>query len=129
MAHEHHHHEHHHHEHDDEEEASYGMALGVRLVERNGEFYYAEAEIAPYLDQQDELGATLVFHPLEGVDPTAESEEDDRPPLAIDIDDDLSRDPSEPVPAQFKAIVRQLSQLSSEKLIEYLGRAEEGEQG
>lgn len=109
------------HEHD----GQYGMALGFRLVEEEGQIYLAEAEISPYVDAPEELGATLVFHPLEGINPVEAEEEMDWPAWPIDIDDDLTRDTSAPIPAQFKAIVRQLHGLSEQQLLEYLRVARE----
>jgi hypothetical protein len=129
MAHEHHDHhdhEHHHHEHE-HEDGTYGMALGFRTVEEGGKIYLAEAEIAPYVDEPGELGVTLVFHPLDGVDPTATDEEIDWPAWPIDIDDDLTRNPGDSPAAQFQSIVRQLHGLTAEQLREYLGAAREEE--
>jgi hypothetical protein len=114
------------HQHDEEQEGTYGMALGFNLVEENGQFFLVEAEISPYVDQQEELGVTLVFHPLEGIDPSDSSEEVDWPAWPLDIDDDLSRDGSLPIPQQFQQIVRQLHGLSTEQLRNYLGQAREG---
>lgn len=118
--------EEHEHEH---EEGTYGMALGFRTVESEGKLYLAEAEIAPYTDEPDELGVTLVFHPLEGLDPTGASEEMDWPAWPIDIDDDLSRDSTLAAPAQFQAIVRQLHSLTDQQLLEYMLAAREEAEG
>lgn len=114
----------HEHEHD-QDDATFGIALGFRTVEEEGEIYLVEAEIAPYVDEPEELGVTLVFHPLQGLDPTQESEELDWPAWPLDIDDDLQRDGSLGLGAQFQAIVRQLHNLSAEQLREYLGIARE----
>lgn len=112
-------HQHHH----EEEDGTYGIALGFRIIEEGGELFLAEAEIAPYVDSPEELGVTLVFHPLEGVNPVEVDEEVDWPSWPVDIDDDLSRDPSAPLDRQFAQIARQLHGLSTEKLVEYLGIA------
>ena len=132
MAHEHHDHEHHEHEaHDHEhehEDGTYGMALGFRTVEEDGKIYLAEAEISPYVDEPTELGVTLVFHPLDGVDPTSSSEELDWPAWPVDIDDDLARNPGDSAAVQFQSIVRQLHGLSATQLGDYLKEARaEGE--
>lgn len=114
------------HDHDqehDHEEGTLGMALGFRIVEEGGQLFLAEAEISPYMDQPEELGVTLVFHPLEGIDPVDASEEMDWPAWPLDIDDDLTRDGSQPIAAQFQAIVRQLHGLPESKLREYLAAA------
>lgn len=113
-----------HHEHD-EGEATYGMALGFRIVEDGGQMYLAEAEIAPYTDEPEELGATLVFHPLEGINPIEATEEMDWPAWPIDIDDDLTRTSGDPVAAQFASIVRQLHGLTEAQLRDYLRLARE----
>lgn len=115
------------HEHDEEQEGAYGMALGFRIIEDGGQFFLAEAEISPYEDQPEELGVTLVFHPLEGVDPSDPAEETEWPAWPVDIDEDLTRNGSDPIPAQFQAIVRQLHSLSAERLQEYLREAREAE--
>jgi hypothetical protein len=112
-------HQHHH----EEEDGTYGIALGFRIIEEGGELFLVEAEIAPYVDSPEELGVTLVFHPLEGVNPVEVDEEVDWPSWPVDIDDDLSRDPSAPLDRQFAQIARQLHGLSTEKLVEYLGIA------
>jgi hypothetical protein len=119
-------HDHEHaHEHD-HEESTYGMVLGFRILEREGSFFLVEAEVGPYVDEPTELGVTLVFHPLEGMDPTSAEGDGDLPALPLDIDDDLTRDPDDPIPTQFQAIVRQLAGLSDQKLLEYLDQAGEG---
>jgi hypothetical protein len=100
-----------------------GMALGFRIFEDAGQMYYAEAEITPYVDEPNALGATLVFHPLNDVDPTSADEEMDWPALVLDIDDDLAREAEGPVPQQFQAILRQLSTMSEGQLREYLQQA------
>jgi len=121
-----HQHEHHHHEH----EGSYGMALGFRIFEDAGSLYLAEVEITPYVDEPSALGATLVFHPLDGIDPTVGEVSDDWPAWPVDIDDDLTRDTEAPTAQQFAAIARQAGQLSEEQLREYLALArEEAEAG
>jgi hypothetical protein len=117
------------HEHDtgEEQEGTVGMALGFRIVEDAGKLYLAEAEIAPYEDAPEELGVTLVFHPLDGIDPT-DTEETDDPMWAVDIDDELARSTGDSLTAQFQAIVRQLHGLSEQQLREYLQTAQEEEQ-
>lgn len=114
-------HQHHHEEEDD----TYGIALGFRIIEEGGELFLAEAEIAPYVDSPEELGVTLVFHPLEGVNPIEVDEEVDWPSWPVDIDDDLTRTSSDPMDRQFAQIARQLQGLSTEKLLEYLAVARE----
>ena len=105
------------HEHD--EEAAFGIALGFRTLEQAGELYLVEAEIAPYVDEPEELGVTLVFHPLAGLDPTAESDDLDWPAWPVDVDDDLQRSGGS-IAAQFQSIVRQLHGLTTEQLLSYL---------
>jgi hypothetical protein len=116
-----------HHEHD--EDATFGIALGFRTLDEAGKLFLVEAEIAPYVDEPEELGVTLVFHPLEGLDPTAESDELDWPAWPVDIDDDLQHGGGT-IAAQFQAIVRQLHNLTTEQLRGYLqvarAEAEEG---
>jgi hypothetical protein len=119
-------HEHGHHHHEDEGEGTYGMAFGFRTVAEGESLYLVEAEVAPYVDEPGELGATLVFHPLEWVDPT-EAEEKEVPAWVIDIDDDLTRRGSEPIKTQFAAIVRQLHELSDARLLAYLEEAKSEE--
>ncbi|CAN5640842.1 hypothetical protein BH23GEM6_BH23GEM6_14700 [soil metagenome] len=111
----------------DEEEGTLGMALGFRIVEDGDQLFLAEAEISPYVDQPEELGVTLVFHPLEGINPVEASEEMDWPAWPIDIDDDLTRDGSQPIAAQFQAIVRQLHQLPASQLQKYLDDARDAD--
>ncbi|HEX6070735.1 MAG TPA: hypothetical protein VFZ18_12955 [Longimicrobiaceae bacterium] len=118
-----HHHEHHH-DHDEDGEGTYGMAFGFRTVEQGDSLYLVEAEVAPYVDEPGELGATLVFHPLEWVDPE-QGEEAEIPAWVIEIDDDLTRRGSDPIHTQFGAIVRQLHGLSDARLLEYLTAAKE----
>jgi hypothetical protein len=114
------------HDHEHDEETTYGMALGFRTVEDRGKLYLVEAEIAPYVDEPEELGATLVFHPLSELDPTDTNEELEWPSLPIDIDDDLTRSPSDSLKDQFQAVVRQLHELTTEQLLEYLEAARAG---
>ena len=119
----------HNHDHESDSDTSLGVALGFRIFENEGEMYLAEAEIGAYADAPETLGATLVFHPLADMDPTADEPDLDWPAYPVDIDDDLTRDEAEPVPAQFAAIVRQLSALGEQELRTYLRQAlEEGEQ-
>lgn len=110
-------------EHEHEQEAMYGMALGFRIVEEDGKLYLVEAEISPYVDEPGELGATLVFHPLEGLDPTDTSEEVNWPAWPIDIDDELTRNGADAIPSQFDSIVRQLRALSDDELKQYMREA------
>ena len=119
----------HQHDHEQDQEGTYGMALGFRLLEEEGQFFLAEAEISPYVDQPEELGVTLVFHPLAGIDPVEASEEMEWPAWPIDIDDDLTRDGGDPIPEQFQAIIRQLHGLSTEQLRAYLKTAREEAEG
>jgi hypothetical protein len=120
---------HHDHDHEHDEDATFGIALGFRTVEEAGHLFLVEAEIAPYVDEPEELGVTLVFHPLEGLDPAAESEELDWPAWPVDIDEDLQRSGGT-ISAQFQAIVRQLHGLTNEQLLGYLGVARsDAEQG
>ncbi len=114
------------------EGGDYGIVVGFRILEEEGELFLAEAEITPYADQPDALGATLVFHPLEGFDPTAATEEMEWPAWPVDIDEELIRDETQPIPNQLKSILRQLRELSDGELSEYLQEArrtaeEEGE--
>ena len=112
------------HEHDHEQDdSSFGIALGFRTIEEGGQLFLVEAEIAPYVDDPDELGVTLVFHPLDGLDPTAESEELEWPAWPIDIDDDLQRAPTDTPQAQFQSIVRQIHGFTNEQLLAYLRSA------
>lgn len=114
------------HQHGGEEGGEYGVVVGFRIMEEAGELYLAEAEITPYVDQPDALGATIVFHPLEGFDPTTASDEMDWPAWPVDIDEELIRDETQPVAAQLKSILRQLRELSDEELREYLQEARRG---
>ena len=120
MAHEHHDHDH---EHEDDGEQTYGLALGFRIIEEAGKLYLAEAEIAPYVDEPGELSVTLVFHPLEGLDPVEIDDEVDWPSWPIDIDDDLRRQPEDPTASQFTSIVRQLHDFTLDQLRTYLREA------
>jgi hypothetical protein len=104
---------------------THGIALGFRIFEHEGELYFAEAEIAAYVDDPEVLGATLVFHRVSGIDPTVTTDELELPTWAIDIDEELSRDEAEPVTRQFEAILRQLSGLPESELRQYLERATE----
>ncbi len=119
MAHEH----EHDHEHDGNE--SFGMALGFRIFEDDGQVYLAEVEITPYVDEPTALGATLVFHPLNGIDPTSPEQEGDAPAWPVDVDDDLTRDTGAPIPEQFLAIARQAGQFTEDQLRDYLALARE----
>lgn len=115
----------HDHEHDDEGGQTFGMALGFRIFEEEGELYLAEAEVAPYVDEPGALGVTLVFHPLAELDPTAEEDELDWPAWPTDIDEDLTRDSGAPMGEQFQAILRQLAGMTEAQLRTYLQRAVE----
>jgi hypothetical protein len=116
----------HEHDHDHEHEGeTFGMALGFRIFDDSGDLYLAEAEITPYVDEPDSLGATLVFHPLADLDPTNDDEEIEWPAWPVDIDDDLTRDGTAPLNQQFQAILRQLSGLSEAQLRDYLKQARE----
>lgn len=110
----------------EEGEGTYGMAFGFRTLTEGDQLYLVEAEVAPYVDEPAELGATLVFHPLEWMDPTPGSD-GELPAWAVDIDEDLVRKGSEPIQAQFTAIARQLHGLTDDQLREYLeiARSEE----
>lgn len=114
-----------HHDHHEEEDGTYGLALGFRIIEEAGELFLAEAEIAPYVDAPEELGVTLVFHPLEGINPVEVDEEAEWPSWPLDIDDDLARRTGEPMNQQFTEIARQLQGLTTEKLLDYLALARE----
>jgi hypothetical protein len=114
-----------HHDHDAEDEETFGLAIGVGIVEAAGSYYLAEAEVAPYVDEPGELGVTLVFHPLDDMDPLEVDEEVDWPSWPIDIDDDLERDSSQSAKRQFASIVRQLHDLGTDRLREYLRQAKE----
>lgn len=117
------------HEHEEEDVGDVlGMAVGFRIFEEGGDLYLAEAEISPYEDQPTALGVTLVFHPLAGIDPTGE-DDDDGVPLAFDFDDELTRDEGASIVDQTQDILRQLSNLTPESLREYLQAAREDEEG
>lgn len=118
-----------HHEHEQDED-SYGMAFGFRLFEDEGGLFLAEVEITPYVDDPDALGATLVFHPLQDINPVAGDAEVEWPAWPVDIDDELTRETGAPIPTQFQSILRQLSALSEDELRQYLQLArEEAEEG
>ena len=121
MAHE------HQHDHDGAEgEGTLGMGFGFRTLLDGDQVYLVEAEIAPYMDEPSELGATLVFHTLQWVNP--ETDEADLPVgWALDIDEDLLRKGSDPIPVQFAAVVRQLHELTEEQLRDYLELAQQAE--
>jgi hypothetical protein len=112
----------HDHEHGDD---GLGLLVGFRIFEDAGELFLAEAEIGPYVDDAEALGVTLVFHPLNDLDPTSDDEDDDRPAYPFDFDDELTRDEKGPMREQAQAILRQLSQLPEESLREYLRVARE----
>lgn len=109
---------------DQDIEDGVGIALGFRIIDVDGKLHLAEAEVAPYVDAPDELGVTLVFHPLDGLNPVELDEELEWPSWPLDIDDDLSRDGSAPMDQQFAAIVRQLHGLSESQLKSYLAEAQ-----
>ncbi len=118
----------HHHDHDDHEHGdgeSFGMALGFRIFEDDGQLFLAEVEITPYVDEPTALGATLVFHPLSGIDPTSPDQEGDAEAWPVDVDDDLDRDTGAPIPEQFMAIARQAGRFTEEQLRDYLALARE----
>ena len=116
----------HDHEHDHEHgDDGLGLLVGFRIFEDAGELFLAEAEIGPYVDDAAALGVTLVFHPLNDLDPTSDDEDDDRPAYPFDFDDELTRDEKGPMREQAQAILRQLSQLPEESLREYLRVARE----
>ena len=114
-------------EHDHEhEEDGFGVALGFRIFEAEGEIYAAEAEISSYVDDPNALGASLVFHSLTNLDPTSAPDEDEEDPgWRIDIDDELTRTEGSPMRDQFHAILRQLAGLSEDDLRQYLTSARE----
>ena len=118
----------HDHAHGQGDEDLMGMAVGFRIFEDGGELYLAEAEIAPYEDQPTGLGVTLVFHPLKGIDPTRD-QDDDQEPYAFDFDDELTRDEGASVVDQAQDILRQLSNLTPASLSEYLRAAKEDQEG
>lgn len=115
------------HEHDHGHgEEGFGVALGFRIFEAEGEIYMAEAEISSYVDDPNALGATLVFHSLTDLDPTsAPDEDDDSMGWRIDIDEGLTRDEAAATRDQFHAILRQLAGFSENDLREYLTAARE----
>lgn len=117
--------EHHGHSHDHDGDESYGIVIGVRIFQHQGSYYLAEAEITPYVDEPEALGATLVFHPLEDLDPTSADEEMEWPAWPLDFDDALTRDTEAPTKEQFRAIVAQMAALSEAELGEYLQQAQE----
>lgn len=126
--------ENHDHQHDEDTEGEdtegYGMAFGFRIFEQDGELFLAEVEVTPYVDEPEALGATLVFHPLDALDPTEVAGETDWPAYPLDIDDDLRRSTADAVRAQFREILRQLAGLSEDELRRYLKMAmEEAEAG
>jgi hypothetical protein len=112
-----------------EDGTTHGIALGFRIFDHEGELYFAEAEISAYVDAPESLGATMVFHKLSGIDPTATAEEIDWPTWVTDVDDDLTRDEKAGVTAQFEAILRQLSGLGEDQLREYLRQAMSEDEG
>lgn len=120
--------EQHDHEHDHgHEEAGFGVALGFRIFEADGQIYMAEAEVSSYVDDPKSLGATLVFHNLTELDPTAEPGDDDEAEgWRVDIDDELTRDEGGSTRDQFHAILRQLATFSEQDLRDYLKEAREG---
>ena len=78
------------------------------------------------MDDPNSLGATLVFHSLTELDPTAAPDEDeDETSWRIDIDDELTRTEGSPMREQFHAILRQLAGLGEEDLRDYLRQARE----
>ena len=113
------------HDHDHgHEEAGFGVALGFRIFEADGGIYMAEAEVSSYVDDPKSLGATLVFHSLTDLDPTAAPDEDEGDEgWRIDIDDELTRDEGAGTRDQFHAILRQLAGLSEADLRDYLEQA------
>ncbi|HEV2146605.1 MAG TPA: hypothetical protein VGR37_04245 [Longimicrobiaceae bacterium] len=115
----------HDHDHEDGEGENFGMALGFRIFEADGDVYLAEVEITPYVDEPNALGATLVFHPLNGIDPTAPEQDADAPAWPVDVDDDLTRDTGDPIPEQFLAIARQAGRFTEDQLRDYLALARE----
>jgi hypothetical protein len=111
-------------EHDEQaEDEQFGIALGFRIFENAGDLFFVEAEIAPYVDEPESLGVTLVFHPLRELDPGNLDEGVDWPAWPLDIDDDLNRDSEEALPRQFQEIARQLSGFPEDRLRDYLRQA------
>lgn len=119
--------EQHDHDHDHgHAEEGFGVALGFRIFEADGGLYMAEAEVSSYVDDPKSLGATLVFHNLTELDPTASpDEDDDAEGWRIDIDDELTRKEGDSTRDQFHAILRQLAGLSEQDLRDYLQQARE----
>ena len=114
------------HDHDHGHEEGFGVALGFRIFEVDGGLYMAEAEVSSYVDDPKSLGATLVFHNLTELDPTAAPGEDDEEEgWRIDIDDELTRCEGSSTREQFHAILRQLAGLSEQDLRDYLKQARE----
>lgn len=115
------------HDHDhDHEEAGFGVALGFRIFEADGQVYMAEAEISSYVDDPKSLGATLVFHNLTELDPTAApGEDEEEEDWRVDIDEELTRDEGGSTRDQFHAILRQLAGFSEQDLRDYLKEARE----
>jgi hypothetical protein len=115
--------EQHDHEHGEE---GFGVALGFRIFEVDGGIYMAEAEVSSYVDDPKSLGATLVFHSLTELDPTAAPGEDDEEEgWRIDIDDELTRSEGSSTREQFHAILKQLAGFSEQDLRDYLQQARE----
>ena len=107
-------------------EEGFGVALGFRIFEVDGGIYMAEAEVSSYVDDPKSLGATLVFHSLTDLDPTAApSEEDEEEGWRIDIDDELTRPETGSTREQFHGILRQLAGFSEQDLRDYLQQARE----
>jgi hypothetical protein len=115
------------HDHDHEhEEAGFGVALGFRIFEADGQIYMAEAEVSSYVDDPASLGATLVFHNLTELDPTAgPGEDEEEEDWRVDIDEELTRDEGASTRDQFHAILRQLAGYSEQDLRDYLKEARE----
>ena len=114
------------HAHDHEHgEDGLGLLVGFRIFEDEGQLYLAEAEISPYVDDPDALGVTLVFHPLNDLDPPSDEDDEDRPAYPFDFDDELTRDEKGALSDQAQAILRQLAKLPEESLREYLRVARE----
>lgn len=112
-------------EEDFDDEQTVGLALGFRIIEDGGKLFLAEAEISPYLDSPDELGVTLVFHPMNGLDPIDLDADLDWPSWPLDIDDDLTRDGDAPMVEQFEQVIAQLRSLDEAALRKYLAAARE----
>jgi hypothetical protein len=115
------------HEHGQGEEG-FGVALGFRIFDVDGDLYMAEAEISAYVDDPAALGASLLFHTLSDLDPTAvpdDDEDEDDGGWRVDVDEELTRDEKAPMSEQFQAILRQLAGLSDADLAAYLHQARE----